>query len=268
MKKIGLLLLTIQTASAVYWQPLPNAGYVYADIGVVNTTTEDVNVSCQFNNGTSIGTAQTLKQNGSYHFTGELYGNGNDPEKGCQILPFPSSATITCTYTDQKSLNTGTYSFTACKEVYFNGTAQGCRNSPYSPTPPITQDANPPLTYPCQDSTCSITENTYHCPNSLQASKYDCKVAGYFAIGPEAGSPGSTYTLTWTDIKTSLVKGQTMATKLAADLAQQGSYGHVTASYDGNKLIITLPPPFNSNPNPFDGLQSLSQCESAYNEFQ
>lgn len=241
-------------------------GGINASINIKNTTPSEVTVTCKVgttNQGNyTLSTPYTMKESEAHTFTGTV---GDGCSLGNQSNPDFNK--IHCDYTSGSG--SGYFEIHACQ----NSTTPTRDNNyqiTYSNSTPIASNiVTPPNAYACTSSDCKYyidqppKDNGKCSSNENTASKSYCNVTAYFAVGNE-GAVGSTYTLTWDNIKMNLSKGQTTADKLAAVLKNTGTYGNPIASYNGETLTIILPPPTTPQPNPYDGDTNTSQCKDDF----
>lgn len=259
MKKCTLLTsLTMLTfvfvPQLLYANPPSTLGYIDATIGVKNNTGDNIQVSCEVGSNHQgnwqLGGPQTISSGGAYTFTGlagDSCSTGNNQ--------------IVCNYTDTSTGNTGTFTVGACQNA----------NSgwPISYSNSLKAEANgtPPEAYKCTASKAdygNYNPGKQCSSGNWSASGYTCIVEAYFAVGADSAD-NNTYRFTWDEVDLPPTTGQAMTDKLARSLSQTGNYGRVTGSYDkpNKKITIKLPPPDPTDPNPYDGMTSLSQCRNA-----
>lgn len=260
------LALTL-SPSLLFADPPSRIGYIDATIGVKNSTNDTISVACKI--GTTdqgdyaLGGAQTIKKGGAYTFQGKA-------GDGCSVAaqgPLTTNDTnIVCDYTDTTTGNTGTFTLGACQNYtpakFFDPDSGTCTNNIS-----VDQYGEPPTPYYCTKSSADYstkTESVTCSSNEPSASTSTCKVEAYFAVVAEEVT-GKTYHFTWDNIKLPSAQGQRLTTTLAHDLEKSGDYGKVTGSYNQAKqqISITLPPPGETQANPYDGLTSVSQCRNA-----
>lgn len=169
----------------------------------------------------------------AYVQPGDIYAVAAEPAGGTY------STTPSCQYTvqadsggDSSNLQSGTlyFNFNSCTDVETktSNTLSGNSINAYA---------------------CPSTTNNYGTGSNIYNS-----ISGIYII-----TQAHTYEMVWNNIKTSVVKGQVMATTLANSLAKANTYQQSKASYDYNKKRITIILTEDAS-NPYPTNASINQC--------
>ena len=230
-----------------------NAGdRIQANIGIKNTTNDPINVSCTISGVTMKAGAKTLSPGASFTFTDDMTpcDTGDD------------SRYIKCKYTDNATGNKGSFQFdyTQILEPYTQQTydpTTGAWTLGGSCQTPTLSSETPPTPYTCKYSNCTMSPTVSYCGSVKYPVSDIYAPTVYFAIGLSA----QTYELVWTNVTTSLVKGQTMANKLAASLANHSpSLSIIKSTYINNTLTIEGGA---ASTNPYIDAKKIQDCKAA-----